>query len=134
MRKAAESWREEGWPRVHAITGWEDALATSELNAGYWLNNVPEDRVPLWDFDADLETPVPWGSQKDSSAGAISASGLLDLAKQTKSEERSKIYRTTAFAMLDAFVGPTYLAHMEWNKPTTSEHGGLVAQVVDYRQ
>ena len=34
-----------------------------------------------------MSQPPPWGAQKETSAGAIAASGLLDLAKQTKSPE-----------------------------------------------
>ncbi len=67
-------------------------------------------KCPIWDFDADLSQPPPWGPQKETSAGAIAASGLLDLAKQTKSPERAEAYRETALAMLDALVEPEYLA------------------------
>ena len=52
----------------------------------------------------------PWGAQKDSSAGAIAASGLFDLAQQTKSSEKAKKYQATALATLDALVQPEYLA------------------------
>jgi len=51
-----------------------------------------------------------WGPQKDSSAGAIAASGLLDLAQQTESPEHRIAYRNTALVMLDALVQPEYLA------------------------
>jgi len=66
--------------------------------------------VPYWDFSADLEQPLPWGPQKDSSAAAICASGLLDLERQTESLDRAVEYRQTALAMLDALVEPEYLA------------------------
>ncbi len=66
--------------------------------------------MPYWDFDADLTQALPWGPQKDSSAAAIAASGLLDLERQTKSTERALVYRQTALAMLDALVRPDYLA------------------------
>jgi unsaturated chondroitin disaccharide hydrolase len=58
----------------------------------------------------DLSQPLPWGPQKDTSAGAIAASALLDLELQTKNEDLAVIYRTTAEAMLDALVEPRYLA------------------------
>ena len=92
------------------MTGWEEALQTSELNAGYWLTHLPTDRVPYWDFDADLAAPLPLGPQKDSSAGAIADSGLLDLARQTKSTKRSETYRATAMEILDVLTAPDYLA------------------------
>ena len=81
------------------------------IKSTFWLANLPDDRVPFWDFDADLSLPAPWGAQKDSSAGAIAASGLLDLATQVTSPERASGYRDTALAMLDALVDPEYLAN-----------------------
>jgi unsaturated chondroitin disaccharide hydrolase len=82
----------------------------AERNAAYWIEHLPADKVPYWDFHADPTQPPPWGRQKESSAGAIAASGLLDLAQQTKTDERGLVYRTTALAMLDALVDPEYLA------------------------
>jgi unsaturated chondroitin disaccharide hydrolase len=115
--KSAESawarglaWSLYGYSKCYALTGDEYYLAVSEKNAEYWISRLPEDRVPFWDFDADLSQPAPWGAQKESSAGAIVASGLLDLAGQTRSPKKAKSYRETALAMLDALTDPEYLA------------------------
>ncbi len=104
------AWSLYGYSQVYGLTGWDEALATAELNADFWLRNLPADGVPWWDFDADLSQPLPWGPQKDSSAAAIAASGLLDLAHQTPAASRAAAYRRTALAMLDALVQPEYLA------------------------
>ncbi|MBI1904519.1 MAG: glycoside hydrolase family 88 protein [Planctomycetia bacterium] len=104
------AWSMYGFSQVYGLTGWDEALATAELNADFLLRRLPEDKVPWWDFDADTSQPPPWGAQKDSSAGAIFASGLLDLARQTASRERAEEYHNTALAMLDALAGPEYLA------------------------
>ena len=61
-------------------------------------------------FSPDLSQPLPWGQQKDSSAAAIAASGLWDLARQTKSTDRAAQYRDTALGMLRKLAGPDYLA------------------------
>ena len=74
------AWSLYGYSKVFALTGSEEFLAVSERNAKYWLDHLPADKVPYWDFDADLSQPAPWGAQKETSAGAIAASGLLDLA------------------------------------------------------
>ncbi len=103
------AWSLYGFSQVYALTGAEEFLEVAERNAEFWLLNLPEDRVSYWDFDADLTQPAPWGRQKDSSAAAIAASGLLDLASQTKSPAQAIAYRTTALAMLDALVSPEYL-------------------------
>lgn len=104
------AWSLYGYSKVYALTGNDEWLAVAERNADYWLAHLPADKVPYWDFDADLAQPAPWGAQKESSAGAIAASGLLDLAKQTKSPDKSARYQETALAMLDALCAPEYLA------------------------
>lgn len=104
------AWSLYGYSKVYALTGMAEFLEVSERNADYWLAHLPADKVPFWDFDADLSLPLPWGPQKESSAAAIAASGLLDLAGQTRSPEKKTAYRQTAVAMLDALVEPEYLA------------------------
>jgi len=104
------AWSLYGYSKVFALTEMPEFLEVSERNAGYWLSHLPEDRVSYWDFDADLSQPLPWGPQKDSSASAIAASGLLDLATQTESTELSQRYRQTALQMLDALCDEEYLA------------------------
>jgi unsaturated chondroitin disaccharide hydrolase len=104
------AWSLYGYTKVFGLTGNDEFLAVAERNADYWLTHLPIDKVPYWDFNADLSQPAPWGAQKETSAGAIAASGLLDLAKQTKSTDRAVIYRDAALAMLDALCKPEYLA------------------------
>lgn len=104
------AWSLYGYSKVFALTGEQEFLDVAERNAAFWIANLPKDRVPFWDFDADLAQPAPWGAQKDSSAGAIAASGLLDLSQQTSSPGLASAYRDTALAMLDALVSPAYLA------------------------
>lgn len=104
------AWSLYGYSKCYALTDNPEFLAVAERNAEYWLSHLPADHVPYWDFDADLQQPPPLGAQKESSAGAIAASGLLDLAQQTKSSAKAIAYRTTALAMLDQLVQPEYLA------------------------
>jgi unsaturated chondroitin disaccharide hydrolase len=104
------AWSLYGYSQVFALTGDPQWLAVAERNADFWLTHLPLDHVPFWDFAADLAAPLPWGAQKDSSAAAIAASGLLDLERQTRSVDRAVAYRQTALAMLDALLDPHYLA------------------------
>lgn len=104
------AWSLYGFSKVYGLTNEEEFLDVAERNADFWILNLPDDKVPFWDFDADLTQPAPWGAQKETSAAAIAASGLLDLAKQTKSPESAHAYRRTALAMLDALCDPQYLA------------------------
>jgi unsaturated chondroitin disaccharide hydrolase len=105
-----QAWSLYGFSKVFALTNVDEFLEVSERNAEYWLTHLPDDKVPWWDFHADLSQPPPRGRQKESSAGAIAASGLLDLARQTRVPAHAVAYRTTALAMLDALVDPEYLA------------------------
>ena len=77
----------------------------AERNASFWLANLPTDGVPWWDFRADLSQPLPWGAQKDSSAAAIAASGLWDLATQPIARA-GRGYRRCALAMLERLAEP----------------------------
>ncbi len=104
------AWSLYGYSQCYALTGNREFLEVAERNARYWIDNLPADRVPFWDFHADLSQPPPLGRQKESSAGAIAASGLLDLARQSEYPERAAEYQHVALAMLDALVQPEYLA------------------------
>jgi unsaturated chondroitin disaccharide hydrolase len=104
------AWSMYGYSKCFGVTGNREWLAVAERNADYWITHLPKDHVPFWDFHADIRQPSPWGSQKDSSAAAIAASALLDLERQTESDDLARVYRDTAIAMLDALVGTQYLA------------------------
>ena len=104
------AWSMYGYSKCYGLTGNREWLAVAERNADYWITHLPKDHVPFWDFHADASQPPPWGAQKDTSAGVIAASALLDLERQTTSDDRARVYRDTAIAMLDALVKPEYLA------------------------
>jgi unsaturated chondroitin disaccharide hydrolase len=104
------AWSLYGYSKCFALTGNREFLEVAERNAGYWIDHLPADGVPYWDFHADILKPPPWGAQKESSAGAIAASGLLDLARQTEHPLNRDKYEQAALKMLDALVQPEYLA------------------------
>ncbi len=58
--------------------------------------------------------PGSWEGRSDgflpTANAAIAASGLLDLARQTKSDERAIAYHNQAMVMLDVLSTPEYLA------------------------
>jgi len=104
------AWSLYGYSKCYALTGNREFLEVAERNADYCVKHLPTNGVPYWDFHADVSQPPPWGAQKESSAGAIAASGLLDLARQTSDASRRERYEQTALRMLDALVQPEYLA------------------------
>lgn len=105
------AWSLYGYSKCYALTGSREFLEVAERNAAYWIDHLPADGVPYWDFQADLSQPPPWGAQRESSAGAIAASGLLDLARQTENASARERYEQAACKMLDAMVQPEYLAN-----------------------
>jgi len=104
------AWSLYGYSKCYALTGNAEFLDVAERNAEYWVDHLPTDGVPYWDFHADLNQPPPYGAQKESSAGAIAASGLLDLAQLSRDSAGRRKYEQAALKMLDALVTPEYLA------------------------
>jgi unsaturated chondroitin disaccharide hydrolase len=70
-------------------------LEMAELNAEYWLDHAPENGVVPWDFDAPASGPLS-RAQVDTSASAIAAVGLLNLADFSVNEARRNAYRERA--------------------------------------
>jgi unsaturated chondroitin disaccharide hydrolase len=104
------AWSLYGYSKCYALTGNHEFLEVAERNADYWIDHLPADSVPYWDFHADLSQPPPYGAQRESSACAIAASGLLDLARQTEHPLNRDKYEQAALKMLDTLVQPEYLA------------------------
>ncbi len=98
-----------GFSKMYALTGLDEFLEVAQRNAAYWLENLPADRVPYWDFQADrARRRSRWARKRTSSAAAIAASGLLDLARQTGSSEWGVACHNQALVTLDALAGPEY--------------------------
>lgn len=63
----------------------------------YFLAHLPGDLIPYWDFDFDDGSPEP----RDSSAAAIAACGMLEMAKYMEAEEADH-YRAMAGRLIKA--------------------------------
>lgn len=77
------SWAVYGFANAYKYTGDIRYLNTAKRAAHFFLSQLPEDRVPHWDFRADGGDKEP----RDSSAGAIAASGLLEISKHVQPAE-----------------------------------------------
>jgi unsaturated chondroitin disaccharide hydrolase len=69
------------------------------LNADYYLEHTPRHGVTPWDFDAPESGPLA-RKQVDTSACAIAASGLLDLAVIAPDRTRARAYEDFALETL----------------------------------
>lgn len=65
--------------------------------------------MPYWDFDLPKDAPRLF----DSSAGAISASGLFELAEVAETEADRSRYRAAALAILAALCTDRFLARSQ---------------------
>ena len=71
-----QTWAVLGYAATAAATGNLDYLQLAGRLADYFLDRLGSAAVPPWDFD----DPAGAGATRDSSAGAILANGLLQIA------------------------------------------------------
>ncbi len=93
------AWSLYGFTRSYEQTGQAEYLETAMLNADYYLEHTPADGVTPWDYDAPESGPLA-RTQVDTSACAIAASGLLDLADLVPDRTRARAYRDFALTSL----------------------------------
>ncbi len=106
------AWAVYGFTALHRLSGAGEFLATARRCADCYLRRAPADGVPLWDFDVPADGPRPL----DSSAAAIAASGLWDLAEQVEDAGAADRYRAAALTTLDTLCSDRFLprARPEW--------------------
>lgn len=65
----------------------------------YFLEHLPEDLIPYWDFDYDTGSDEP----RDSSASAITVCGIYEMIKYLEPEQAAK-YKAAADKLLCALI------------------------------
>jgi unsaturated chondroitin disaccharide hydrolase len=126
-----QAWALYGFTTAYRETHDARFLDTARATAGYFVSHLPPDKVPYWDFS--VSGP---GQPRDSSAAAIAASGLLELARVERDPARAKADRAAAGEILGALSSSAYLAkakssqslllHGTSNKPDGQQDSGLV--------
>ena len=113
--------RGQAWGLYGYITMYRATKNIAYLNhakkiAAFYLNhpNLPEDKVPYWDFDAGQQ-PI---AKRDASAAAITASALMELAQFTTGAEKEK-YINDGVKMIQSLSSDNYRS-----KP--GENGGFL--------
>lgn len=91
-----QAWGISGFPLNYRYFQDPSLIETSEALADYFLDRLPADQVCCWDlvFTSDDD-------QRDSSAAAIAACGLLELA-QWAPVDRQAHYRTAAIRIIQS--------------------------------
>ncbi|MGE5608482.1 MAG: glycoside hydrolase family 88 protein [Bacillota bacterium] len=103
------AWSLYGFGTCYELTGDARFLNTAEANALFYLEHTPNDGIPPWDYDAPAEGKLSC-SQPDSSAAAIAAVGLFNLAKLSPDRVRAMSYRDAALRIVETLTRPPYLA------------------------
>ncbi|HOX82878.1 MAG TPA: glycoside hydrolase family 88 protein [Chryseolinea sp.] len=106
-----QAWGLYGYTMTYRETKDKKYLDQAVKIADFFLNhrNLPKDKVPYWDFNAP---DIP-NTQRDASAAAIAASGLLELGGYVKD---GKKYIQAAEEMLTSLSSPAYLAKLNTNQ------------------
>ena len=121
-----QSWGIYGYTMMYRETSLVRYLDFAKKLADYAMNhpNMPADGIPYWDFGAP-------GEERDSSAGSIMASALIELSQHVGEADRAR-YRAFAVKQLLALASPAYfsegdeighflLKHGVGHKPAGSE-------------
>lgn len=98
-----QAWAVHGFTTAYRETGDARLLEAARRAAGFVVANAPADGVPWWDYDAP-------GTTRDTTAAAIVASGLLELARIDPDPTRQVAWRAAGMQSLRSLTGPDYLA------------------------
>lgn len=107
-----QAWGLYGYTMMYRMTSEQRYLEQAVKIADYLIPRLPEDAIPNWDFDSDRML-------KDSSAGAIMASALIELYGFTQNKE----YLKTAEHQLRSLSSEAYLAQLGENGNFVLMHG-----------
>ncbi len=99
------AWALYGFGTAYGYTQDARFLATAEDCAAYYIAHTPPHGVPPNDW-REPEPGVPY----ESSAAAIAASGLLQLAQLTGDPLRARLFHEYALQILDTLTEPEFLA------------------------
>ena len=94
------SWGIYGFPIAYSYTKEPFMKEIHKKVAYFMLNHLPKDCIPYWDYDfVDGDEP------RDSSAGAASACGFLEMASMLDENDPDKvIFESAAAQLLEAII------------------------------
>lgn len=125
MWSRGQSWAIYGYTMVYRETKDPKYLDFAKKVTQVYLDRLPEDLIPYWDFDAP---DIP-NTTRDASAAAVVASAMLELSTFIKDEKLAKTYKDQAEQMLIELsenyqskdVNSACLLHSTGHAPANSE-------------
>ncbi len=108
-----QAWALYGYTMMARETGDNAYLDQAKNIASFIMHhpNLPEDKVPYWDFDAPGIPNIP----RDASSAAIMASALIELS-QMDTSDFGKQCLELAEQMVRSLTSPAYLAEVGTNQ------------------
>ena len=125
MWARGQGWAIYGYTMVYRETGDAKYLDIAQKTAKVYLDQLPHDLIPFWDFNAPNIPNEP----RDASAAALVSSALLELSTFTKDSILAKNYVDKAEKMLVELSenyqskdkNSAFLLHSTGHKPSGSE-------------
>lgn len=112
-----QAWAIYGYTMTYRETQDPRYLKAARGMADWYLNHLPADKVPYWDFNLKQQGYKPGqhsfankdtASYRDASAAAITSSALLELS--TYAGKDGERYKSAAIEMLRSLASPAYKA------------------------
>ena len=95
-----QAWAMYGLPLSYNYTGDATLLETCKAVSNYFLNRLQSDLVPNWDFYYKTDE-----DQRDTSASAVAACGLLELARNLPvTDPDREVYEAAAKTLIYALI------------------------------
>lgn len=125
MWARGQSWAIYGYTMVYRETGDKKYLDFAQKVTDVYLDRLPKDLIPYWDFNAPNIPNEP----RDASAAAIVSSALLELSTMVDDSKKQKYYYEMAEKMLlelsqnyqSRDQNSAFLLHSTGHKPAGSE-------------
>lgn len=92
------AWAMYGFSTCHRYTANPAFLSTAQATVNYIEKNLPDDGAAFWDFNSP---DIP-NTYRDSSASAVFACGLIDIATQLDDKSLSEQYIEFAKRIIDS--------------------------------
>ncbi|MCS7004502.1 MAG: glycoside hydrolase family 88 protein [Cytophagales bacterium] len=105
MWARGQAWAIYGFTMMYRFTKQKEYLVQAQKAADVYLERLPEDYIPYWDF---MAPNIPH-EERDASAAAITASALIELADHSEEPLRQKYFQSSQ-KMLATLSSEEYLA------------------------
>ena len=99
-----QAWAMYGFTTAYRYTKDPRFLDAARRTADWFVQHLPPDHVPYWDFDVPDEATAP----RDTSAAAVVASALLELSGDESDPAAKQRDVDTARDILTSLSSPTY--------------------------